>query len=186
MPQPRPAWTCRSCPTTCSSGCAAVLPAEASTANPVDVTGSVTGHQFGDALDILLTGSEIDAVLAVLTPGRLTSVDGLTQATGQAARRTAKPVLVSVLGQAAAVAVAPPPAVPVVCFDAPEEAVRALARAVEYGRWRRRPVGALPELATSTPRAPAVPWPRSSTPSRRAASLTRPPARRCSAATASR
>ena len=85
-------------------------------------------------------------MLAVLTPGRLTSVDGLTQATGQAARRTAKPVLVSVLGQAAAVAVAPPPAVPVVCFDAPEEAVRALARAVDYGRWRRRPVGALPEL----------------------------------------
>jgi len=61
-------------------------------------------------------------------------------------RPTAKPVLVSVLGQAATVAVPPPPAVPVVSFAAPEEAVRALARAVEYGRWRRRPVGAVPLL----------------------------------------
>ena len=129
----------------------AVLPPDASTANPVDVTGSVTGHQFGDALDVLLAGGEIDAVLAVLTPGRLTSVDGLTAASGQAARRTAKPVLVSVLGQAAAVAVAPPPAVPVVSFAAPEEAVRALARAVEYGRWRQRPVGMLPDLGVIDP-----------------------------------
>ena len=124
----------------------ALLPPDASTANPVDVTGAVSGHQFGDVLDILLARGEIDAVVAVLTPGRLTSVEGLHASTGQVSRRTAKPVLVSVLGQAATVAVPPPPAVPVVSFAAPEEAVRALARAVEYGRWRRRPVGAVPLL----------------------------------------
>ena len=123
----------------------AVLPAEASIANPVDMLGSAVGATYERALPLLLADPGIDAVIVLFVPpvvaGAAEVADAVARAVGGGSE---KPVLVSIIsggGTPEAMLSAP-----VASFAYPESAARALGRAAARAEWLRRPQGRVPEL----------------------------------------
>jgi len=125
---------------------AAVMPAEGSTANPVDLLGSATAQSFSETLPIVLQDPAFDAAIVLFVPTVGTNEEEVG-ATISCAAATAegKPVLCAFLSAKGAPgslrSVADVPA-----FTYPEAAARALGRAAERGEWLRRPVGVVPDL----------------------------------------
>jgi acetyl coenzyme A synthetase (ADP forming)-like protein len=122
---------------------AAVLPAEASLANPVDMLGSATPESYEKALPALLGDSGIDAVIALFVPAARATAEEVAEAIARAAVTAEKPVLAVVMsseGIPAALRGATAP------FTSPEAAARALGRAAERADWLRRPLGTAPDL----------------------------------------
>lgn len=117
------------------------LPAAAAVTNPVDMVASAGAEQFERTLAAVLGDEGIDAVVTVFAPVLGTEADDVAAAIARAATGSSKPVVANFLGLAEG-----PPGlrtqesrVPSFCF--PEPAVRALARACEYGDWRARDPG---------------------------------------------
>lgn len=129
-----------------AAGLAVPEPADAALeANPAHLASTVTVDDYETALRAALSSPAIDAVLAVVVPlpSRVSHVAELRRMIGRVAGEGAKPMVASVLGQRALVGHAGP--VPTFAF--PEHAAVALGRVAAYARWRRRPTGALPDLA---------------------------------------
>lgn len=126
---------------------AEVLPAEASTANPVDMLGSATDLAFAATLPVVLADPGIDAVIVLFVPPVSvdTSLVGSAISTAAAEHGDGKPVLAAILAAEGAPrslrAAATVPA-----FAYPEAAARALGRAVERAEWLRRSAGSVPSL----------------------------------------
>lgn len=128
------------------------LPEGAGLANPVDLIASSGAVAYRRALGILLGGDEADAVVVIFTPPLVTRAEDVAAAVVEAvhaARQegSAVPVVAAFLGAPEAIPVLRQGAEHVPCFAYPETAVRALAHAVSYGRWRARPPGVEPEMA---------------------------------------
>jgi acyl-CoA synthetase (NDP forming)/GNAT superfamily N-acetyltransferase len=94
-----------------------------------------------------------DAVVAVVAPVLVTPGEDYAAALAEVAARSPVPVLSTFLGTEGVPAplrrVGPDGAVArgsVPSYPTPERGVRALAAAVRYGEWRRRPPGTVPEL----------------------------------------
>ena len=124
---------------------AALLPAQASLANPVDTTAGVDEATFGACLSALLADDGIDAVLAAGVP---TAVGDPVTAVPAIARSADKPILVVRPGQLASVIgvteeqpgeQASPPAT--ASYADPAAAAAALGRVATYGTWLRQPAG---------------------------------------------
>jgi acetyl coenzyme A synthetase (ADP forming)-like protein len=115
-----------------------LLPDAAAVGNPVDMLAAATEAQFRQAVAIVGSDPDIDAVIAIFIPplpGR--RADPVLRAVRTAARRPNRagtPVLAVVLAPGVAV---PAPGVPV--YETPEHAARALGHAVRHARNRRRP-----------------------------------------------
>ena len=123
---------------------------------PVDVGPDASAAEFAEALT---TAAETaDAVVAVFAPALATPGDDYARALAEAALGARVPVVSTFL---AAQGVPAPlrrldadgtvtrGSVP--SYPTPERAVRALAAAVRYAEWRRRPQGTVPELADLDP-----------------------------------
>jgi acetyl coenzyme A synthetase (ADP forming)-like protein len=129
------------------------LPAAASVGNPVDMIASASADSYGRALAALLRDDRVDSVLVIFIPPLVTHPDDVAR-TIRAASMAApqKPVLgIFMSAQSAAPVLAPIP-----CFEFPESAAIALARATTYGEWRATPVDAPPEIAIDTRTARAL------------------------------
>ncbi|GAA2272274.1 bifunctional GNAT family N-acetyltransferase/acetate--CoA ligase family protein [Glycomyces scopariae] len=122
---------------------AEIAPGAAAADNPVDLGPAADPDAFAEALAVLGTSGEVDAVLAVITAtgddrDRLAAVgdalDGLPHL----------PAAVVAMGLPDAPLTLGARRIPV--FDFPEPAVAALGRAAEYAAWRARPLGARPAL----------------------------------------
>jgi acetate---CoA ligase (ADP-forming) len=124
------------------AGLAPMLPPAASLRNPVDMLATATADHYRRALPILLADAEVDSVLVIFIPPLVTKADDVAQAIASAARGSTKPVLATFFGAAGV----PDVLAPVPCYEFPESAVAALAHAVEYAAWRKRPSGAVPEF----------------------------------------
>jgi acyl-CoA synthetase (NDP forming) len=128
---------------------AELLPSHASLHNPVDTTAGVGATTFESCLDAVLADEQVHAVIVSAAP---TALGDPGAAIGRAlarARRhgTGTPVLAVAAGQPEMVAphrVGKAGIVP--SYADPALAAQALAHAVDYGRWRARPAGVLPEL----------------------------------------
>lgn len=130
---------------------ASFLPAHASRSNPVDMIASATPEQYARAIATVGACPEIDAVVAIHIPVEGTAPGEVAAAIARGAGDVPpeKPVL------AVLIASGPPPGAldqgprgTLPSYTFPENAARALARAVRYARWRSRPEGrprALPE-----------------------------------------
>jgi acyl-CoA synthetase (NDP forming) len=99
---------------------------------------------FADALHATAEDPEVDALVVVsapLSPPAAGFADVLAEPVG-------KPVVATLL------AADPPPGVP--GYPTVEEAVRALGRVAAYARWRREPLGTVPEVSTVDSADPLV------------------------------
>jgi acetyl coenzyme A synthetase (ADP forming)-like protein len=125
---------------------AEVMPAEGSSANPIDLLGGATAESFAAALPPVLADPAFDAVIALFVPTVGTDEDKVGAAISSAAATVEdKPVLCTFVsangGPPSLRSVASVPA-----FAYPEAAARALGRAAERGEWLREPAGTAPEL----------------------------------------
>lgn len=121
-----------------------VQPGAAGVRNPVDLTAGASAHAFRRVVEILLRSGEIDALVVVFTPPLVTHAAEVAQGVaagmadaGEAGASCA--VVATFFGDEAARGALAAARRPVPCFTYPETAVRALAYAVSYGRWRSRP-----------------------------------------------
>ena len=125
---------------------AGLLPAEASTANPIDMLGGANDKSFAEVLPLVLADPGVDSVIVLFVPTVGVDEDAVGAAISAAAATTeGKPVLCAFLSARGAPATLRSVA-PVAAFDYPEATARALSRAAERGEWLRRPAGTVPEL----------------------------------------
>lgn len=119
------------------------LPAAASVGNPVDMIASATAESYGRALRALLRDDRVDSVLVIFIPPLVTHPEDVAREVRQAAaEHPGKPVLgIFMSAQGAASLLSPIP-----CFEFPESAAVALARAAGYGAWRALPVDLPPDV----------------------------------------
>ncbi len=115
---------------------AAFLPKEAGLSNPVDMIATAPASAYARAIPVVLADPGIDALLTIFTPPLVTDTTDAARAIAAAARGAGKPVLATFFG---AIGV-PDILSPIPCYTFPESAARALAHAVGYAEWRRRPI----------------------------------------------
>ena len=129
-----------------------VLPAEASTSNPVDMLGSAVGATYEQVLPILLRDPGVDSVIVLFVPPVVAGAEEVASAIGQAVASTRdheKPVLACVIS-----ADGIPEALlsaPLAAFSFPESAARALGRVADRAEWLRVPQGRVPALTGLDP-----------------------------------
>jgi acyl-CoA synthetase (NDP forming) len=124
---------------------AGLLP-EAAVGNPVDVIASAGAGDYRTALEAVAGDDGIDAVIAIFIPPVVTDqadVAAAMRTVGPAFAAAAKPMLAVFMAQPGAPA---SPGAGIPAFATPEEAARALAHAVRYGRWRATADDAPPAL----------------------------------------
>ena len=120
---------------------------------PVDIGATGTPEAFRAALQAAVADDAVDSVVAVFLPPMMAGSGEFGPVLREVAVGSPKPIVATFLsteGIPPELVVAGEDGTPargsVPSFSTPERAVIALAKVVEYGRWRRRPVGRLPEL----------------------------------------
>jgi acetyl coenzyme A synthetase (ADP forming)-like protein len=112
-----------------------LLPAEASTENPIDMLGSATADAYARVVPLLVADPAFDAVIVLFVPPVTAGGDEVVEALDSALDAGAdKPVLAALIG-------AERESRRLARFDYPETAARALGRAAERADWLRRPAG---------------------------------------------
>ena len=117
--------------------------------NPLDLTGSVTPEEFEGSLRVLVEDDSVDAVLAVFVPAAVvdsTLVEDAIRRVSPLYQRRKKPLLACFMGQRGFKARLGKPGSFVPCYPFPEDAVSALAKAVEYRELAEKPGGAVPRI----------------------------------------
>jgi acetyl coenzyme A synthetase (ADP forming)-like protein len=128
----------------------ALLPPQAGLSNPIDMIASASAEQFEQVIGLVGRDPNVDAVVAIYVPVLVTRLEDIASAIarGAAAVPLDKPVatvFMSSKGTPAVLSRGPRGALPSYSF--PENAAMALAAAVRYGAWRRRPTGSQLMLA---------------------------------------
>lgn len=77
----------------------AFLPPAASIKNPIDILGDANADRYHRTLNAILNDSQVDAVQIILTPQSMTEVEATARAIVAAKRHSAKPVVVTFMGQ---------------------------------------------------------------------------------------
>jgi acetyl coenzyme A synthetase (ADP forming)-like protein len=113
------------------SALGAALPAEASTANPIDMLGSATAALYARSLPIVLADPAVDAVIVIFVPAARVTAADVAEAVGVAASGSDKPIVPVLMAAERSQG----------AFTYPESAARALGRAAERAEWLRRPLG---------------------------------------------
>jgi acetate---CoA ligase (ADP-forming) len=119
-----------------------LLPAEASTLNPVDMIASATPVQYQAVVEAVAGSGEADALIVIFIPP-LAIASREVAAAIHGARVPGDLTLMGVFMSSERVRDLDP--IPTYTF--PEDAARALSHAVRYGAWRSTPEGRLPDLA---------------------------------------
>ncbi|MCC7366943.1 MAG: GNAT family N-acetyltransferase [Chloroflexi bacterium] len=118
----------------------ALLPAEASAVNPVDMLAAASADQYRQAIEMVAADPGIDAVVAIFIQPLSVQLEDVAREIRAASRNLAgkKPVL-AVFMCADQVPGATADQVDVPIFSSPEPAAIALSRAARYGAWKAAP-----------------------------------------------
>jgi acetate---CoA ligase (ADP-forming) len=127
---------------------AALLSAEASLANPVDMLGGATADTYGEALAAMLGDPYLDSLIVLFVPTVTAAADDVAREIDRVVAQSdaGKPVLAVVM---TATGIPQPIRAGrgrVAAFAYPESAARALGRAAERAEWLRRPFGTVPAV----------------------------------------
>jgi acyl-CoA synthetase (NDP forming) len=128
---------------------AALLPSEASVANPVDMQGSATADTYEAVLPLVAVDPNVDAVIVLFVPPVVAGADEVAAAVRRAVDGLPvhdKPILASIISAGGNPRVLLEGQRPLATFAYPESAARALGRAAERAAWLRRPAGIVPQL----------------------------------------
>jgi acyl-CoA synthetase (NDP forming) len=133
----------------------AVLPEEASVANPIDMLGSAVGATYEQVLPAALADEALDAIIVMFVPPVQAGAAEVAEAVARVleATTTQKPVLVCIVSEAGTSSALQGQAA---SCAYPESAARALGRAAERAAWLRRPAGRVAELEVDRAAAAAV------------------------------
>jgi acetyl coenzyme A synthetase (ADP forming)-like protein len=133
----------------------AVLPHEASVANPIDMLGSAVGATYEKVLPVALADEALDAIIVMFVPPVQAGATEVAEAIARVleATTTQKPVLVCIVSEGGTSSALQGHAA---SFAYPESAARALGRAAERAAWLRRPAGRVAELDVDRAAAAAV------------------------------
>jgi acetyl coenzyme A synthetase (ADP forming)-like protein len=128
---------------------ARLAPGAAALSNPVDLGAAAPAQALEAALGAVLADAQTDAAIAIYTPPLVTRLEDAAAAIRRAADAAPhKPLLACLIaadGVPDVLRARPGARLPPV-YAYPENAVRALARAVRYALWRARPEDPAPEL----------------------------------------
>ena len=126
----------------------AVLPAEASVQNPVDMIAAATADQYRRAVAIAAADPGVDALIVIFVPPLVTEAADVARALVDAAREIGgkKPILTVFMSAHGVPEALRAPDVRLPSFVFPEAAAIALARAARYGLWLSRPPAPMPVL----------------------------------------
>lgn len=119
------------------------VPAEASVSNPVDLIASAGVDEYGHAARILAESDEIDSVITI----HIQTTEGGPDVGGAvlaACADSTKTQLAVLMESGSGRVTMRNEAMVIPVYDFPEEAAKALARAVDYTEWRGTPYGAVP------------------------------------------
>jgi acetate---CoA ligase (ADP-forming) len=136
---------------------ASFLPPGAAVANPIDMIATATAADYRRVIETLVDADACDAILTLFVPPLMTHAhDVREQVRGAAVDAALRVTLASVYMDRE-----PPDRertddARVPEFRFPEDAVRALAHAVRYARWRGRPEGKVPPTPASSRTAAAT------------------------------
>jgi acetyl coenzyme A synthetase (ADP forming)-like protein len=122
----------------------ALLPAEASAGNPVDMLAAATAAHYRDVVRIVADDEQVDAVIVIFVPPLVTEAAdvarALVEAAGELNRK--KPIATVFMSAHGVPDALRAPGVRLPSYAFPEAAAIAMARAARYGAWRARPVQA--------------------------------------------
>jgi acetyl coenzyme A synthetase (ADP forming)-like protein len=125
----------------------AILPAEASVANPIDMLGSASDDSYRAVLPLLLADAAIDAVIALFVPAVTATAEAVAGAIAEAgAAASIDRPLLAVVMSAEGIPAPLRAETSVSAFTYPESAARALGRAAERADWLRRPLGTVQDV----------------------------------------
>jgi acetyl coenzyme A synthetase (ADP forming)-like protein len=122
------------------------LPAAASVTNPVDMLASAPAGHYRRTVELVVASGEVDAAIVIFIPPLLTEPAEVAGAVRAAAAAGSIPVLSVIMSAGALPREPDETGVRLPAYRFPEDAARALARAAEYGSWRERLEGRVPEL----------------------------------------
>lgn len=135
----------------------AILPEEASVANPVDMLGHSTEEHYLKALPMLLDDPGVDAVITLYVPPVMHDPIKVAKAIFAAAEGTEKPVLCCFMARGEVLEGIQHLGTKFPIYEFPESAVRALAMMIKYARFReRKPAAEAPEVSVDRDRAMAI------------------------------
>ncbi|MDO8578751.1 MAG: GNAT family N-acetyltransferase [Dehalococcoidales bacterium] len=126
-----------------------VLKREVAIRNPFDTTAGADAEEFRGILRLLAADKNSDAVLVIFIPPIVGNTKDYEDAIREVAEdfwKQGKPLLACFLGQRGLKARLGTHDRSVPSFPFPEEAIAALARAVEYAETRKKPAGKIPEF----------------------------------------
>jgi len=127
----------------------AVLKRDISIHNPLDTTAGADAEEFRKILQIMAGDKESDAVLVIFIPPVIGNTADFETAIRDVANdfyKRGKPLLTCFLGQRGFKAKLGSSSRFVPSYPFPEEAISALAKAMEYSEMRQKPAGKIPEF----------------------------------------
>ncbi|HXF36601.1 MAG TPA: GNAT family N-acetyltransferase [Actinomycetota bacterium] len=126
----------------------AFLPAEAGLGNPVDMVASASAEDYRRAIEVVAAEGGIDAVIAIFIPPLVTRPEDVAAAIREAAKGMPEhvPLLTVFMSSRGTPEELRGAGVRIPSYPFPEDAARALARAVRYGDWKQKPEGAVPSF----------------------------------------
>lgn len=117
------------------------LPAAANLNNPIDILGDALADRYKDAMELVMSDTNVDIVLMLLTPQAMTEVEATAETIVNIVRRKPqKPVLACFLGAdkvRQGIKILRRGKIPQ--YDCPEAAVLVAKLMVNYVRWKSRP-----------------------------------------------
>ena len=120
----------------------------ASATNPVDMIASASAEDYRQAVEILSKDENIDALIVIFIPPLVTRAADVASSIVKTVQQSdkSKPVLAVFLSAQRAPEEMRSETAKIPCFDFPETAAIALARAARYREWREQPESVPPKL----------------------------------------
>jgi acetyltransferase len=126
-----------------------VIKREITVRNPLDMTAGASEEEFEGVLKVLSKDDRIHAVITIFVPPTVIDLTGIESAINRvspAFQRQKKPILSCFIGQHGVGKMLGKRSKSVPRYLFPEDAVSALAKAVQYGEWTRKPKGNIPTI----------------------------------------